>query len=74
MNLQIFEVTFDKRTFVCYYSCINNVWGMNKMNYKQKIIELIEQIENQEVLMKIYTVVKTHLEILKEKKEKEQKD
>lgn len=44
------------------------------MNYKQKIIELIEQIENQEVLMKIYTVVKTHSEILKEKKEKEQDD
>lgn len=41
---------------------------LNKPNYKQKIIELVESIENPVVLMKIYTVVKTHSEILKEKR------
>lgn len=35
--------------------------------YKQKIIEMVEEIENTIVLMKIYTFVKTHLEILSEK-------
>lgn len=35
--------------------------------YKQKITELVEKIENPAILMKIYTVVKTHYEILREK-------
>lgn len=39
--------------------------------YKGKIIELVEKIENPEILMKIYTVVKTHYEILKEKEQED---
>ncbi len=35
--------------------------------YREKIIELVEKIENPAILMKIYTVVKTHYEILREK-------
>lgn len=35
--------------------------------YKEKIAELVEKIENPAILMKIYTVVKTHYEILREK-------
>ena len=37
------------------------------MNYEQMIVKMLGEIKNQTVLMKIYTVVKTHLEILKEK-------
>jgi len=39
--------------------------------YREKIIEMVEKINNQDVLMKIYTVVKTHLEILKEKEQED---
>lgn len=35
--------------------------------YKYQIIETVGEIEDQEILLKIYTVVKTHLAILKEK-------
>lgn len=35
--------------------------------YREKITELVEKIENPAILMKIYTVVKTHYEILREK-------
>lgn len=38
-----------------------------EQDYKALINELVGRIENQEVLVKIYTVVKTHFEILKEK-------
>lgn len=38
-----------------------------EQDYKTLINEILEKIENQEVLVKIYTVVKTHFEILKEK-------
>ncbi len=38
-----------------------------KNYYKKLIIEMIENIDNVNVLIKIYTTVKTHLEILKEK-------
>ena len=42
--------------------------NLNKKNFdKEKIIELVEKIENPAILMKIYTVVKTHYEILREK-------
>lgn len=37
------------------------------MNYEQMIVEMVEKIKNPVILMKIYTVVKTHLEILREK-------
>ncbi len=37
--------------------------------YKEKIVEMINKISNEDVLKKIYTVVKTHLEILKEKEQ-----
>ncbi len=40
---------------------------MNKEEYRKKVIELVEKIENSAILMKIYTVVKTHYEILREK-------
>ncbi len=38
-----------------------------KEQYRKKIIGLVEKIDNQDVLKKIHTVVKTHLEILQEK-------
>lgn len=34
--------------------------------YRRQIVEMIEQIENPAILIKIYTVIKTHLEIVKE--------
>lgn len=37
--------------------------------YKEKIIEMVGKIENLAVLIKIYTVVKTHYKILKEKEQ-----
>ena len=37
------------------------------VDYKSKIIRMLEEIENPVVLMKIYTVVRTHLKILREK-------
>ncbi len=44
---------------------------MDKETYKKKIIEMVEKIENVEILMKIYTVVKTHYRILKEKEQED---
>lgn len=38
-----------------------------KKFYRERIAEMVGEIENQEILMKIYTVVKTHLKMLKEK-------
>lgn len=38
-----------------------------KQYHRNKITELVEKIENPAILMKIYTVVKTHYEILREK-------
>lgn len=38
-----------------------------KEYYREKIIEMIGKIENPNILMKIHTFVKTHLEMLKEK-------
>ncbi len=35
--------------------------------YRKQITEMVKEIQNPIILMKIYTVVKTHLEILKEK-------
>ncbi len=40
-----------------------------KESYKNQIVEMIEQIDNQTVLVKIYTVVRTHLMILNEKEQ-----
>lgn len=37
-----------------------------KNYYKKLIIEMVEKIDNLNVLIKIYTTVKTHLEILRE--------
>lgn len=37
-----------------------------KNYYKKLIIEMIENIDNLSVLIKIYTTVKTHLELLRE--------
>lgn len=39
--------------------------------YRGKITELVEKIENPAILMKIYTVVKTHYEILREKEQED---
>lgn len=39
------------------------------MDYKKIIIEILEEIENTNTLIKILAVVKTHYEILKEKGE-----
>lgn len=36
--------------------------------YRGKIVEMVEHIKDKNVLIKIYTVVKTHSEILNEKK------
>lgn len=35
--------------------------------YEQKIIKMMERIKDPVILMKIYTFVKTHSEIIKEK-------
>lgn len=40
-----------------------------EMDYKKIIIEILEEIENTNTLIKILAVVKTHYEILKEKGE-----
>lgn len=37
--------------------------------YRRQIVEMVEEIENPMVLVKICTVVRTHLEILKEKEQ-----
>ena len=42
-----------------------------KNYYKEKITELVEKIENPAILIKIYTVVKTHYEILREKEQED---
>lgn len=42
-----------------------------KEYYRQKIIEMVGKINNTTILMKIYTVVKTHLEILSEKEQED---
>lgn len=42
---------------------------MDKEEYRKKIIEMVERIESKVILKKIYTVVKTHLEILKKKEQ-----
>lgn len=42
-----------------------------KEYYKSKIIEMVEKIENPAILIKIYTVVKTHLQILREKEQED---
>ena len=44
---------------------------MDKEQYKKKIIEMVGKIENPEILMKIYTVIKTHYRILKEKEQED---
>lgn len=38
-----------------------------KEEYRQQIIEMVEQIDDISVLKKIYTVTKTHITILNEK-------
>lgn len=35
--------------------------------YKRETFKMLKEIENTKILMKIYTVVKTYLKILKEK-------
>lgn len=35
--------------------------------YRKQIIEMIKEIENLEILIKIYTVLKTHLKLLKQR-------
>ena len=40
-----------------------------KEYYKDKILKMIGEIEDDKILMKIYTVVKTHLKILREKEQ-----
>lgn len=42
-----------------------------KEYYRQKIIEMVGKINSTTILMKIYTVVKTHLEILREKEQED---
>lgn len=42
-----------------------------KNYYKDKIIELVEKIENPAILIKIYTFAKTHYEILREKEQED---
>lgn len=37
-------------------------------NYKLRIIEMLGKIKNSEILTKIYTVIKNHLLIIREKK------
>lgn len=39
------------------------------VNFRNKIIEMLEEIDDPVILMKIYTVVRTHLKILREKEQ-----
>lgn len=41
------------------------------MDYKKLIMELLQQMDDESTLIKIYTVVRTHLIILREKGGKE---
>lgn len=43
----------------------------SKECYKEEITKLVEKIDNPAILMKIYTVVKTHYEILREKEQED---
>lgn len=36
--------------------------------YKEKIIEMVNQVNDKNILIKIFTVIKTHLQILGEKR------
>lgn len=45
---------------------VNDIEGREVEKYREKIVEMIKQIDNKEVLKKIYTVVKTHMDILNE--------
>lgn len=40
---------------------------MEKEEYIDKIMKIVQQIDDVDVLIKIYTVAKTHLHILQEK-------
>lgn len=42
---------------------------MSKEELKREIVELVDQIDNNEILHKILVVIRTHLEILKNKGE-----
>ena len=44
---------------------------VGKEEYRKKIIELVEKIENPAILIKIYTFAKTHYEMLKEKEQED---
>lgn len=44
-----------------------NIGENSKPNYREKIIEIVDKIKNPVILMKIYTVAKTHLEIERKK-------
>lgn len=39
--------------------------------FKKRIVEMVGKIESTAVLIKIYTVVKTHYEILREKEQED---
>lgn len=41
------------------------------LSYRKQIFEMLERIEDPKILIKIYTVVKTHLEILREKEQED---
>lgn len=44
-----------------------NISEDSKQDYKEKIIQIVNTIKNPVILMKIYTVAKTHLEIERKK-------
>lgn len=41
----------------------------NEIEYKREIIKMLEMIEDASILIKILTVVKTHLVILREREQ-----
>ena len=42
---------------------------MDKNDYREKIIALVQKIESIEILKKVYVVAKTYYELLEEKRE-----
>ena len=42
---------------------------MEKNDYREKIIEMVQEIKEEDILRKIYVVTKTYYEWIKEKRE-----
>lgn len=50
-----------------YIRCTRKGDDMEKEEYTEKIMKIVQRIDDVDVLIKIYTAAKTHLHILQEK-------